>query len=208
MANSHTSEVQRALDELRLIRGQVALGTEFRGYGPVTLAATGALALLAALVQPHLAQAAVTPRQYVLLWSLTAALSLGLIVAEAVLRSQRVHSGLAMEMVRSALEQFVPPIVAGLLLTAVLLRSAPAACWMLPGLWQILFSLGVFASCRFLPRTLFGAGIWYLSAGLACLARGPTHALSPWSMGIPFGVGQLLVALILYFGYHQGEQRA
>jgi len=29
---------------------------------------------------------------------------------------------------------------------------------MLPGLWQIVFSLGVFSSCRFLPRPMLAAG--------------------------------------------------
>ncbi len=41
-------------------------------------------------------------------------------------------------------------------------------------------------------------GGWYLATAMACLvlARG-AHALSPWAMGAPFGVGQLLVAAIL-----------
>ena len=73
---------------------------------------------------------------------------------------------------------------------------------MLPGLWELIFSLGVFASCRFLPRQMFAVGVWYLAAGLFCLAAGSsTQALSPWSMGVPFGVGQLLVAGVLQFGY-------
>jgi hypothetical protein len=53
---------------------------------------------------------------------------------------------------------------------------------------------------------MFAVGLWYLAAGLFCLAAGSaTQALSPWSMGIPFGVGQLLVAAVLQFGY--GESR-
>jgi len=73
---------------------------------------------------------------------------------------------------------------------------------MLPGLWELVFSLGIFASCRFLPRPMFGVGLWYLVAGLACLPLESSHqALSPWAMGIPFGVGQLLVASVLQSGY-------
>jgi hypothetical protein len=49
---------------------------------------------------------------------------------------------------------------------------------------------------------MFAVGVWYLAAGLFCLTVGSaTRALSPWSMGIPFGVGQLLVAAVLQFGY-------
>ena len=88
------------------------------------------------------------------------------------------------------------------MLAVVLIRCAPQNLWMLPGLWQVVFSLGVFASCRFLPRQMFAVGVWYLAAGLFCLAAGSTsRALSPWMMGIPFGVGQLLVAAVLQFGY-------
>jgi hypothetical protein len=90
----------------------------------------------------------------------------------------------------------------GVLLTVVMLRVAAAECWMLPSLWQLIFSLGVFASCRFLPRQMFVVGVWYMAAGLYCLAAGSaSHTLSPWAMGIPFGVGQLLVAGVLQFGY-------
>ena len=68
------------------------------------------------------------------------------------------------------------------------------------GLWQILFSLGIFASCHLLPKALFAAGVWYLVCGLIGIAIAATGhwVLSPWVMGVPFGVGQLIFAAILY----------
>jgi hypothetical protein len=107
------------------------------------------------------------------------------------------HSGLADEMIRMAVEQFLPSAVAGALATVVLVRFAPQAQWMIPGLWQIVFSLGVFSSCRFLPRPMVAAGAWYLVTGLFCISLGDARAFSPWAMGIPYGVGQLVVAGIL-----------
>jgi len=111
-------------------------------------------------------------------------------------------------MIHSAVEQFMPSIVAGILLTAVLAHAASQSLWMLPGLWQILFSLGVFASCRFLPHRTFWVGVWYLATGMACLAIGPDVRASPWEMGIPFGVGHLLVAGILQFGYRRSNEES
>jgi hypothetical protein len=74
--------------------------------------------------------------------------------------------------------------------------------WMLPGLWQLAFSLGIFASCRFMPRPMYAVGLWYLASGLVCLGvASTTLTLSPWAMGIPFGLGQLLVAAVLQYGY-------
>jgi len=192
-------DLDRALADISEIRSHIARGAEFRGYGAATLAATGAFAVVAALGQAlWLDDPVRTPIGYVALWACTAAVSLIVIAAETVTRSRRVHSGMAQEMIVSAAEQFLPSGIAGVLLTSVLLRFVPEATWMLPGLWQVVFALGVFASCRFLPRAMLLVGGWYLATALACLvlARGG-HALSPWAMGAPFGLGQLLVAGIL-----------
>ena len=44
-------------------------------------------------------------------------------------------------------------------------------------------------------------GVWYLAAGLICLAHsGGGQAFSPWAMGLGFGIGQGLVALVLQRG--------
>jgi hypothetical protein len=203
------TELQKALAEISAIRGQLARGMEFRGYGPGTLAATGVLALFAAAAQAlWLTDPAHAVNAYLALWVGTAAVSLSIIAVETFARARRAHSGLAMQLIHAALEQFVPVIVAGLLLTVVLRRVAAQELWLLPGLWQVLFSLGVFASCRFLPRPMFAVGLWYLATGLGCLAAGGgSHAFAPWLMGVPFGVGQLLVAVVLQFGY-QRHQRA
>ena len=105
---------------------------------------------------------------------------------------RRSTSPLTREVTWLAVEQFLPAVVAGGLLTYALTTVAPESVWLLPGLWQVLFSLGVFASCRLLPRATFGVGIFYMAAGLMSLvwALGEA-ALSPWAMGLPFGIGQL-----------------
>jgi hypothetical protein len=135
---------------------------------------------------------------YLAIWVTTAVLSVAIISVETIFRVRRLHSGIAFPMLQSAVEAFAPAIVAGLMLTVVLVRGAPAESWLLPGLWQVVFSLGVFASCRFLPRTTFMIGVWYLGCGLLYLTLGPgQYALSPWAMGLPFGLGQMLVAAAL-----------
>jgi hypothetical protein len=180
----------------------IARAAKFRGYGPATLAATGALALVSAAAQSYWLK---SPEReiglYLAIWIATAAVSVIIIGIQTIRRAQRVHLGLAKEMIHSAAEQFLPALVAGLLLTVVLLRYATLSLWMLPGLWQVIFSLGVFSSCQFLPRPIFAVGVWYLAAGLTCLALGSGEwALSPWEMGVPFGVGQVLVAAVLHYG--------
>lgn len=202
-------DVREALSEIRSIRGHMARYTEFRGYGPLTLAATGVLALAIACLQKLWAvDLELEPARFLAMWIGAAAVALTAIGIETFARARRIHSSLAMQMLHAALEQFLPAIVAGILLTAVVARAAPQSLWMLPGLWQMLFSLGVFASCRFLPRATFLVGVWYLATAMACLAIGPNAAASPWEMGIPFGVGHFMVAGVLQFGYRRSNEES
>jgi len=193
------SDLQKALGDISSIRRQMALATEFRGYGPVTLAATGFFAVLAASAQSvWIPIPARHTAAYLFIWVSTAVLSSGIIAIHTHTRAHRLHSGLADEMIRMAIEQFLPSVAAGALVTISIARFVPESLWMLPGLWQIVFSLGVFSSCRFLPRPIMWASAWYLVTGLTCIALAGDRALSPWAMGVPFGTGQLLVASILY----------
>jgi hypothetical protein len=199
------TDLYKALAEIDAIRGQMARGTEFRGYGPATIAGTGLLAFAAAGVQARLIGNPLHAIPgFLAIWTLTALIAVVVIGAETVVRTRRVHSGLARKMMGSAVEHFLPALLAGLMLTVVTMRTAPQNAWMLPGLWQLLFSLGVFASCKLLPRQTLAVGVWYLATGLICLSTGGgERALSPWAMGVPFGVGQLLVAAVLQFGYRE-----
>jgi hypothetical protein len=200
MGTGTMRDLERALADITAIRSQMARGTEFRGYGPVTIAATGLLTIAAGGAQALLLpQPTADIAGYLILWVAVAAASAIMIGVEMVARTRRHHGGMADEMLHTAVEQFTPAAVAGALLTVVLVRAAPQAVWMLPGLWQIIFALGVFASLRTLPRGIFVAGAWYLVAGLAYLAFTTVgNALSPWAMSIPYGVGQLYVAAVLY----------
>jgi hypothetical protein len=203
------TDLYRALADIDAIRGQMARGTAFRGYGPATLTATGGLAVIAAVAQSHFVK---VPGQqiglYLAIWVATAVVALAIVSVETFTRTRRVHSGLVRLMIHSAAEQFLPAITAGLLLTVVLVRSAPHSLWMLPGLWQIVYSLGVFSSCKVLPGPIIAVGVWYLATGLMYLATGGGDwAFSPWAMGIPFGVGQVLVAAVLQFAYQETDDK-
>jgi hypothetical protein len=204
------SDLHKALTDISTIRRDLARSTQFRGYGPATLATTGVFAIAAAVVQAHwLPYPAAHPLAYLRIWAALAIVSATLTGVQMVTRTRRVHSGLSNEMLRLAVEQFLPALAAGVLLTLVLLRRySPATFWMLPGLWQIVFGLGVFASCRFLPRPMLAAGVWYLFSGLACLNFGNARALSPWTMGLAFGGGQLLIAAVLYLTAQEAEDDA
>lgn len=193
------SDLHKALGDISSIRKQLANTTEFRGYGPATLAATGGFAVLAAVAQAYWVPDAMHHLPaYLAVWVVTAIVCATLTGVQMYTRTRRMHSGLSDEMLRMAVVQFLPSAGAGLLLTGVLVYFVPAVTWMLPGLWQVIFSIGIFSSCRFLPRAMSAAGAWYLATGLGCLSLAGSRALSPWTMGVAYGVGQLLVAGVLF----------
>jgi uncharacterized membrane protein YdfJ with MMPL/SSD domain len=201
------SELHKALGDIGSIRRQMAHSTQFRGYGPATLAATGGLALVAAWAQSvWVPDPANQVRTFLALWIATAAVGATWTGVQMYRRTRRMHSGLSDEMIRVAVEQFLPAVGAGMLLTEVLARFVPSAVWMLPGLWQVIFSLGIFASCRFLPRLMILAGGWYLLSGLVLIGLGDDRALAPRTMGLGFGAGQLLVAGILLVTTPEGDE--
>lgn len=193
-------DLDRALADILAIRNQLAAGTAFRGYGPATVAATGMLALVTATIQfLWLGDPAGRPLTFFAGWFATAIVSTALIGIEMRARSRRHHQGLADAMVQQAIEQFLPVGVAGLLLTVLLWKFAPETLWLLPGLWQVLVGIGVFASVRTLPRSIALGGAWYFLAGFfTLLLASQDHLLSPWTMGLPFALGQTLIAALLH----------
>jgi hypothetical protein len=197
-----------ALNSIRTMRSHLARSAEFRFYGPTAIGCTALLAAAASYLQAVLVAAPATHLlAYLTLWTITALLACSVIAADVVLCARSAHSRLADEMVREAAGQLLPAAAIGALLTAVIARYAPESAWMLPGLWQIVLALGVFSACRTLPAPMRLAGFWYAATGLACIAiaHGP-HAFSPWAMALPFGIGEALAAVILYFARGSHEQ--
>jgi hypothetical protein len=121
---SGVRDLHKALAEINAIRRQMARGMQFRGYGPATLATTGVLALLAASMPAHWLK---NPKgdimAYLALWAVTAAALLIISGIETMTRSRHIHSGFSMEMIHSAIEAFLPAIVADFF-RAECLRSA------------------------------------------------------------------------------------
>lgn len=192
-------DIDKALADIVEIRSQIASRTIFRGYGPVAIAITGLLGLSTAAAQ-SLLPIARTPLLYCAEWLATASLCAVVVWLEMMGRSRRLHSSLADAMIHQAIEQFLPATAASIFMPALLLSFAPQNVWMIPGLWQLFVSLGIFASLHNLPRNMMLAGAWYFVSGFAVLLLGSTtHQLDPWMMGVPFLGGQLLMAGILYF---------
>ena len=197
-------ELEKAQEHLAEIHRHLARTEIYRGYRAPFVAASGCLALLGAWLQPA-APADVPFRTFVLYWCALAAVSLTLVAVSLTLDFLR---GSAMDRRKtwSAIGQFLPCLGAGFLLTWTVYFRSPELIPYLPGLWSILFSLGVFASTPYLPSWIPLVASFYLAAGLVLLSLASRGAsLNPWGMGLTFGVGQFLGALILRLQIERGE---
>jgi hypothetical protein len=202
-------ELRQALTQVAEIREHLARTEVFRGYRSLTVGFSGLVGLTAAALQAAwLRQPTERLGAYLALWIGAAALNVAVVGVEIWFRALRAETSLARRTTIFAVEQFLPSLAAGGLLTVVIAERASESVWMLPGLWSLLFSLGIFASCRLLPRAVSVAGMWYLVGGIFALTWGQGESvLSPWIMAMTFGVGQLLTAVILHFTLERFNER-
>ena len=193
-------DIEKALADINNIRNQVAAGRMFKGFGPAVIALTGVFAILLMSAQLFWPDALAENDVMLLGWWIFAAfLSVVFIWIEMLALSRRHHGGLADSMITNAVQIFMPIGAAGAAITLVLLKNQVELAWVLPGIWQLLIALGIFSSLHYLPKYVTLAGAWYFIAGTIVLQLGSLgHPLSPWHMGIPFALGQWLMAYILY----------
>ena len=205
-------ELHEALSQISEIRQQMARTAVFRGYRSATAGFSAVVAVGAAVTQSVFVPVPKWDvKGYLAVWLVAALLSVAAAAVEMVLRCVRSRSPLQKEMTVEAAEQFLPSLAGGALLTLVLALFAHDAVWLLPGLWAMLFSLGVFASRRVLPRAVAIVAGYYMIAGLLCIALvtdDPWRALSPWVMAGIFGTGQSLAAVVLYWTLEREHGRS
>jgi hypothetical protein len=195
-------DYRRALTEISDIRMQMCRTRLFRGYTAPTTFSTALMAILAAASQGAcLGHVVEEPVRFVQFWMGTAAICVALCGFEVARRYRTTDSFLQRELTLSAIEQLVPCLFIAAAITCVLCAFAPGTIWMLPGLWQIFFGMGLANSRRLLPSAVVLIAVFYISCGLLNLTVGPSvAAFSAWRMGIPFAIGQSALALLLRRG--------
>ena len=198
-----------ALDQIADIRRRMAGATVFRGYRSTAAACSAVVAVGGAVLQSvWLPRPGERVGDVLDLWGGAALACCGIAALGVVANCRRGQLTIVQrELTRSAVAALLPALVAGGLLTVVLWEVAPSTAWLLPGLWSILFGLGVLASRPLLPRATDWVGRWYLLAGLGAIAltADPAAHFSPWAMGVPFGVGQAAAAAVLYWSLERDD---
>ncbi len=192
------TQVGRALEQIEAIHEHLARGEVYRGWRSAPVAMSGLAGLAAAAWQSASAQF-VEPVSFTVYWLAVGVLALALGCAEIVWHYITHASLTERRRSRCVVSQFLPSLVAGLVITIPLVRLDVSLAALLPGLWAILFGVGVFAARPYLPTASALVACYYWAAGLLLLWRADGLAsLSPWTVGGVFGAGQLLAAVVLY----------
>jgi len=191
-------DLDKALAHLEDIHAHVLRTEYYQGFSSVSIALTGLSGLLAALLQTLYLPVSAT--MFVLFWAVIASLNVVAISLQLGFEYLHSHTPFERRKTHAVLVQFLPTLLAGLLLTVFALQWQEAVLLhAMPGLWALLFALGVFACRPFFPTRMFLLGGYYLIAAVCLLSLAPTgHSLNPWAMGLVFGSGQLFAAWVIY----------
>lgn len=191
-------DVPQALDRIEEIHAQMAKGEVFRGYRPVPVAIAGAVGLLAGWLQPRFVPEGDAAR-FLAFWLTVALLNIALNGAVIAAGYARSGSRFARRHTRQVVGQFVPCLLAGAAVSLGLPAADAGFARLLPGLWALLFGLGVFASRPYLARATGWVALFFVVAGTALLAF-PGRDLARLGLvhGAVFGIGLLAAALVLH----------
>ena len=189
--------LRNALDQLDQIHDQITRSEVYRGFHVPSVALIGILAFIAAAAQQFIPVAA-TPKGFVVYWVVIAGLC-GLIgTATAVHLYSTREDAFARRRTRRVLAQFSPCILAGATIT-IAVAHMPEFVALLPGLWGMIFGLGMISARPFLPPGIGLIGLSYVTAGAGLLLKAtPKDDPSGWAVGFVFGLGHLFTAVVLW----------
>ena len=183
----------RAMDNLRYIRETMERATPFTGISGLGEIAIGTTALLASVIAAR--QTAFN--SWLSVWLAEGFISV-LIAGWSMDRKARaVQMPLVSGPGRKAVFSLSPPLIAGAVLTIVLVRAGMTNA--IPGVWLLLYGTGVITGGMFSVRAVPAMGLCFMALGALALFSPPTFA--NWFMAVGFGGLHLVFGAIIVRKY-------
>ena len=157
----------RAMDNLRYIRETMERAGAFTavsGWGLVVIGVIGTLAAGFATRQPD-------TEEWLAVWMGAALVSVLVGVLTTAMKARSVRMPLLSGPGRKFALSLAPPMVAGAVLTVVLYQAGMPG--LLPGMWLLLFGVGVLAAGAFSVRAVPVMGLAFMLLGAVALASPP-----------------------------------
>jgi len=189
-------QLEKALAQLSEIHAQVLKTEVFRGYRAVTMLLTAAIAVVAgwygsAVLQPS------TAEEFTVFWVGVAVCCAGICLVDMYWRSVRMGSRSLTWRTILVVAQSLPALLVGAVVTWVILARSGSE-FLLPGLWSMIFALGIWSARPYLPQAVGLVALFYLLAGAWLLVTTDATVPGSWGMGLTFGIGQTALAVVLY----------
>jgi hypothetical protein len=183
-----------ALENLRFIRDAMSRASEFTavpGWG-------GVLMGVSALVAAPIAGPPDDTVRWVTIWFADAAVAVAIALVAISIKSKRSGTPLskAAPAFRFALA-FVPPLVAGIILTPVFVTMGLMA--RLPGCWLLLYGTAVATGGAFSVRVVPLMGLCFMALGVAAFVA--PAAWGHWLMALGFGGLHIVFGFIIARSY-------
>jgi hypothetical protein len=177
------------MDNLRFIRETMEGAAYFTGVSGIGEVAVGVTALGAAYVASQQS----TPAMWLLVWLVEAVIALGVTTGAIIWKAKRFELDLLSRPGRQFALGLFPPLIAGALLTPVLLRAGLFDA--LPGVWLLLYGTGVVTGGAFSVRTVPVMGLAFMGVGAVALIAPP--AWSDPLMAAGFGGLHILFGAVI-----------
>jgi hypothetical protein len=191
-------ERSRALADLEEVRTRLAAVQRFRGLSGGAAVASGFAAIASGLIQaasvPH-PDTAEAGARYVAIWIACLACSLAVNYGAIVMwmvKNWSVRSRVELKTVGMTI---LPSIVAGGLFSAVFVERGELG--LLPGMWCLCYALGLISSRAMAPPGIGWVAALFAASGAALLFAPGNNALAWWAMPATFGLGQLVIGLLV-----------
>ncbi len=211
-------QLRQALSDIAEIRAKLDRAESYRGFRSVAIGLSSLFVMVGALVQDGafnpgwLEWRLKAPHGYLRIWLVVALASLVVTATEMLIRGWISGKRSTWRMHGKLMLLICPSFVAAAVLTAVICINRDVSSvstdefWLLPGLWSIVYGLGLVSCCLHLHRSTFLAANYYLVAGtLYFYLNWTARELAPWHMVAIFGVGQLLLGGLLYWNVERNS---
>lgn len=205
-------QLRQALSDIAEIRQRMDQAENYRGFRSVAIGISGVFVLVGAIAQVQVKNAGWVQSTfgskdgYLRIWLFVALASLVVTAAEMLLRGFISPRAGVWRMHRRLVFLLSPSLIVGAVLTAVICINrdvndvATNQYWILPGMWAVVYGLGLVSCCLHLHRSTFWAATYYLMAGgVYFYLNWATRELAAWHMVAIFGFGQLLLGGLLYW---------
>jgi len=200
--------IHRALSDIADIRAQLDRTESYRGFRSAAVGISVGLLIVGAWFEKvWVTDASVAVDQYLTVWFCVAAASSVLAAAEMLIRARISGNELVAKMHWSLARQIAPSLLVGFVLTLLIAAHAleqtdgsTGLMWALPGVWSMIYGLGLFSCHKHLPSQTLGVAAYFVFAGVLILAYNwSTRELAGWQMIATFGVGQACLAIVLFW---------